>query len=165
MVTMVNPEKIKGLQITALPASTQGVINISRNESGNKANSQVLATIYLPQQLLIKAKGNKSGLQRITVFVFDNDRLFLNNISQSTSSKGKKTVSGKIVAISIKGTKLRNLSYDEQVQTTFSTPTATTESAADCVFWDFSGAGMLKIPYICVFGLKCIFSALLYVQM
>ena len=165
MVTLVDPEEITGLKITALPTSQSGVNNVTRNESDYEGNSQALATVYLHKQLLVKAKRNKRDLLRVTAFVFDNDKLFLNSINQHTSSEGNKRVSGIIVDISIKGTKLRNLSYAEQVQTTFYTPTESSKKDADCVFWDFNGAGMLKIPRICVFRLKCMLSALIYVQM
>ena len=142
-VIMVKPKEVTGLHITAVSTRQPSVNNLFQNYRDDKTKEQVVATAYLPGQLFFKANNNRNGLQRVTVFVFDNEKLFLNNISQSTSTEGKKFVSGKILAVSINGIKFNNLSKSEQVRTTFSSSISSSKKEADCVFWDFRGAGTL----------------------
>ena len=141
---MVNPKEITGLSITAVSTSQSNLNKVVPDPGSSERKRQAVATVYLPRALFDKV--NKSEPQRVTVFVFDDEKLFLTqtNMDNSISSKRNtsKTVGSKILAVSIKGSELRNLSDDQQVRTTFSTTVPSTKAVADCVFWDFSGAGM-----------------------
>ena len=145
-VITVKPKETAELKITAVSTNQPKVNEILRNNSSPEAREKVVATILLPKGLLDKVNKNKAGIQRITVFVFDNDKLFLNKVrkhqSNSKEENISKEVNSKIVAASIKGVKLTNLSKDEQVQTTFSTSTPSFERKVECVYWDFGGASM-----------------------
>ena len=145
-VITVKPKETAGLKITAVSTNQPKVNEILRNNSSPEAREQVVATILLPKGLLDKVNKNKAGIQRITVFVFDNDKLFLNKVRKHQSNSKEENISqevkSKIMAASIKGAKLTNLSKDEQVQTTFSTSTPSFERKVECVYWDFGGASM-----------------------
>ena len=166
-VITAKPEEITDLNITAVKTNIPKINKIFLNYSSHKASEQVVATIYLPQRLLNKASKNLTDIQRITVFVYDNDKFFLSNVTKKEFNSNEenihKAVKSKILAASIKGAKLANLSYSEQeqVRTTFSTPGPSSEGEAECVFWDFGGKGtfsflqpflwcLMYLRYICV---------------
>ena len=147
-VIMVNPEKITGLSITAVSTAQPNVIDFVPDSSTDKPRN-IIAKAYLPGPLFNRIKENQDDVQRVTVFVFDNEKLFLTNLTTdySTSSKRRigKAVGGRILSVSIKGSKLRNLSESEQIRTRFSTSTPSAKRQAECVFWDFNAAGMFKL--------------------
>ena len=147
-VIMINPEEITGLSITAVSTAQPNVIDFVPDSSTGKPRN-VIAKAYLPGSLFNKINESQVDAQRVTVFVFDNDKLFLTNVKTdgSTSSKRSigKAVGGRIVSVSIKGSKLRNLSESKQIRTRFATSTPSAKRQAECVFWDFNASGMLKL--------------------
>ena len=153
-VMMVNPEDITGLSITAVSTAQPNVNDFVPDSSTDKPRN-VIAKVYLPGPLFDKINKSQDDVQRVTVFVFDNEKLFLTNVTtdDSTSSKrgSGKAVGGRIVSVSIKGSKLRNLPDSEQIRTTFSTSTPSAKRHAECVFWDFNAAGMFKLRIAFVF--------------
>ena len=145
-VIMVNPEDITGLSITAVSTAQTNVNDFVPDSSIDKPRN-VIAKVYLPGPLFDKINKSQDDVQRVTVFVFDNEKLFLTKVTPDDSSKrgSSKAVGGRIVSVSIKGSKLRNLSDSEQIRTTLSTSTPSAKRHAECVFWDFNAAGMFKL--------------------
>ena len=144
-VITVKPNEIKGLSITAISTSQRKVNDLVPNLSNDKSRN-VIATVYLPGPLFSKVHKSQNDIQRITVFVFDDEKLFLTNITKDNFFSGKrrfdKAVGGRILSASITGSNLSNLSESEQIRTTFSPSIPSVKREADCVFWDFNSVGM-----------------------
>ena len=144
-VITVKPNEIKGLSITAISTSQRKVNDLVPDLSNDKSRN-VIATMYLPGPLFSKLNKSQNDIQRITVFIFDDEKLFLTNIAKDSSVSSKrrfdKAVGGRILSASLTGSKLRNLSESEQIRTRFSLSIPSVKREADCVFWDFNSAGM-----------------------
>ena len=150
-VKIINPKQSPGLLIQAMSTNHSNVNLLSFSSVQNYTRERNdVAAIYLPSLLFGNSKTSTNSTRRITTFVFDNEKLFLSNMQTYSKLLEKqntsKMVNSKILSVSIKGVSLTNLTEDEQVTITFS-PLLATKGRTDCVFWDFSGAGMFMDHY------------------
>ena len=139
---MVDPEQTTGLLIKAIPTDQSNVNHLSlRHATGSSTEEDTVATIFLSQFLFNKASKISDGTQRITAFIFDNEKLFMTGLKLNHSGINSSAVlNSKILSAAIKGIKLYNLNKNEEVRSTFSELKAG-GGRSDCVFWDFSGEG------------------------
>ena len=152
-VKKVNPRQNSGIIIQAKATNKSNVNDLTLNNSFKyDRTSEDIASIFLSEALLKKAKkitGIIDGVQRVTTFIFDNEKLFSTNVihTNSSSMSLNKKLNSKILSASLKNVpSLKNLTGKETVRSTFSY-LKTKKGKTECVFWDFSSAGMLLFVY------------------
>ena len=145
-IKVINTKKTAGLLIQAASTTQPSVNNLTlTNSPSDVTTSKDMATIFLSGSLLDRAEKSGDITQRITTFIYDNEKLFLIRLeideSRWNGTQISKKLNSKILSAAIKDTKLRNLKGEEQVRSTFSA-LDTDKGKTECVFWDFNGAGM-----------------------
>ena len=141
-VKIVDPEETAGLLIKASPTDQPNVNRLSlANTTDSSTTEETVATIFLSQMLFNKTSKILNDTQRITTFIFDNEKLFMTRLKINDAEINRSIVlNSKILSAAIKGIKLYNLTKNEKIHSTFS-ELKTGGGRSDCVFWDFDGEG------------------------
>ena len=141
-VTQVTEKEQKDLE-------TNGFI-ISGNVDGEKTSVEMeklsdakgssfsrVADIKLPGELFkvaSKKKGMTKGGLRVTTLLYDNAKLFRSK--ETSGSSPSKKINSKILAVGIKGIKLKNLTEQERVRSEFKQLNMSEEGKPICVYWE-----------------------------
>ena len=151
-VKKVNSRQNSGIIIQAKATNESNVNYLTLTNSFKyDPASEDMASIFQSEALLKKTKkitGTIYGVQRVTTFIFDNEKLFSTNATHDNYSSMllNKKLNSKILSASLKNVTLKNLTGNETVHSTFSY-LKTKKGKTECVFWDFKSAGMLLFVY------------------
>ena len=134
-------KEVESLETTGFVISGQidkSKTSLDMKKEDNKTRTAKIADIVLPGPLFKAAKNrrgaNKTGL-RVTTFLYDNEKLFLSK--ETSGDNSSKKVNSKILAVSIKGLKLENLTEEQRVRSEFrELLNSTSEQTLNCVYWE-----------------------------
>lgn len=117
--------------------------SLEMNDGTGSRDSKQVANIFLPGPLFTKAKnqaGGNASATRVTTFLYDNEKLFISEETSGTNAKKK--LNSRILAVSIKGIKLENLTDDQRIKSEFKALNKTGSNTVRCVYWEETTRGL-----------------------
>ena len=120
--------------------------SLEMQEGKGTRDTKQVANIFLPGPLFTKAKnqvGGNASATRVTTFLYDNEKLFISK--ETSGANAKKKLNSRILAVSIKGIKLENLTETQRIKSEFKALNKTGSNTVRCVYWEETTRGLY--PY------------------
>ena len=117
--------------------------SLEMQEGKGTRDTKQVANIFLPGPLFTKAKnqvGGNASATRVTTFLYDNEKLFISK--ETSGANAKKKLNSRILAVSIKGIKLENLTETQRIKSEFKALNKTGSNTVRCVYWEETTRGL-----------------------